>query len=193
MEVALAAGREEAAAQSADELAEVAEAAEGPPFLSALAAMAEGQVALAAADASAALADLRRAVEVWSELGAVYEVARSRELIGLACAQLGDLDTADLEAGAARATYERLGAVLDVERIDAAAPDSDAADPGSGLTGRELEVLRHVASGQTNRQIAEQLFISEKTVARHVANIFTKLDVPSRAAATAYAYEHDLV
>ncbi len=193
VEVALAAGREKAAEQSAAELTEAAEAAEDAPFLSALAALARGQVALAAGDASAALADLRRAVEVWSELGAVYEVARARELIGLACAVVGDLDTADLESSAARATYERLGAVLDVDRIDAAAPGSDAADPGAGLTGRELEVLRHVASGQTNRQIAEQLFISEKTVARHVANIFTKLDVPSRTAATAYAYEHDLI
>ena len=155
--------------------------------------MARGQVALAAGDASAALAGLRRAAEVWGELGGVYEVARARELIGHACALLGDLDTADLESSAARAAYERLGAVLDVERIDAATPEPGALDPGVGLTGRELEVLRHVASGQTNRQMAEQLFISEKTVARHVSNIFTKLDVPSRSAATAYAYEHDLV
>ena len=132
-------------------------------------------------------------MELWGELGAVYDIARVRELIGLACGVLGDLDTADLEAHAARATYQRLGAVTDVERIDAASPAADAADPGAALTGRELEVLRHVASGQTNRHIAERLFISEKTVARHVANIFTKLDVRSRAAATAYAYEHDLV
>ena len=193
VEVALAAGRPEAAERSAAELTQGAEAAETAPFLSALAAMARGQVALAAGDAVSALAGLRRAVDLWGELGAVYDIARARELIGVACALLGDLDTADLESSAARATYERLGAVIDVERIDAAAPASDAADPGAGLTGRELEVLRHVASGQTNRQIAERLFISEKTVARHVANIFTKLDVTSRAAATAYAYEHDLV
>lgn len=193
VEAALAAGRFEAAERSAGELTEAAEVVETESFLSALAAMARGQVALAAGDADVALPALRRAVELWGGLGAVYEVARARELIGLACALLGDLDTADLESTAARATYERLGAVIDVERINAAQAHPEAADPGAGLSGRELEVLRHVASGQTNRQIAEQLFISEKTVARHVANVFIKLGVSSRSAATGYAYEHDLV
>ena len=106
---------------------------------------------------------------------------------------MGDLDTADLELSAARATYERLGAVTDARRVEVASQQPRAADAGGGLTGRELEVLRHVSTGQTNRKIAEELFISEKTVARHLANIFTKLDVSSRAAATAYAYQHDLV
>ena len=192
VEVAIVAGRHEDARHSADELGEAA-ASDAEPFLAALAAMSRGQVALAERDANAALPGLREAVRLWGELGAVYEIARARELIGQACAILGDLDSADLEMSAARATYERLGAVLDIARIDAAIPEPESPGPGAGLTGREIEVLRHVASGQTNREVAEQLFISEKTVARHVSNIFTKVDVASRSAATAYAYEHDLV
>ncbi len=192
VEVAIAAGRHDDARRSVEELADIV-ASNDEPFLAALAALSLGRVALADRDAGAALPELREAVRLWGEFGAVYEIARSRELIGQACAMLGDLDTADLESSAARATYDRLGAVLDVARIDAASSEEESPGPGAGLTGREVEVLRHVASGQTNRQIAEQLFISEKTVARHVSNIFTKVDVPSRAAATAYAYEHDLV
>ena len=190
VEVALAAGRHDAAQRSADELADLA--TESSDFIVALARMARGQVALGANDAGLALTDLREAARVWGELGAVYEVARTRELIGRACALLGDVDTADLEASAAMATFERLGALLDVERI-AARSERENDGRGTGLTGRELEVLRHVATGETNRKIAQELFISEKTVARHVSNIFAKVGVSSRAAATAYAYEHDLM
>lgn len=192
VEAALAAGQLDAAKRSADELAGLATGS-ADLFITALAAMARGRMALGMNEAAVALAGLREAAQVWGELGGVYEVARSRELIGRACALLGDRDTADLETTVAMATFERLGAVLDVERIDAASPEQADADLGAGLTGRELEVLRQVATGKTNRKIAQQLFISEKTVARHVANIFTKVDVSSRAAATAYAYEHDLV
>lgn len=192
VEAAIAAGRPDDARRSADELDSVA-ASDSEPFLAALAAMSRGQVALADGEPATALPELREAVRLWGDLGAVYEVARARECIGRACAMLGDLDTADLETSAAMATYQRLGAVLDVARIDAASSKGNGSDPGSGLTGREVEVLRHVATGKTNRQIAAQLFISEKTVARHVSNIFTKVDVSSRAGATAYAYEHDLV
>ncbi len=192
VEAALAAGQHDAAQRSVDALAELASESTDV-FIAALAAMARGQLALAANDAGPALAGLREAARVWGELGAVYEIARARELIGRACGLLGDTDTADLETSVALATFERLGAVLDVERITAAAPDQAEAHAGAGLTGRELEVLRQIATGMTNRKIAEQLFISEKTVARHVANIFAKIGVSSRSAATAYAYEHDLI
>jgi DNA-binding CsgD family transcriptional regulator len=190
VETAVAAGRHDAARRSADELADLA--AHGDDvFIVALARMATARVALEENEAELALAGLREAAEIWGELGAVYEVACTRELIGRACALLGDLDTADLETSAARATFERLGATPDVERIDAASRHFDAG-AAAGLTGRELEVLRQVATGKTNRKIAEELFISDKTVARHIANIFAKIGVSSRAAATAYAYEHHL-
>lgn len=192
VEVALAARRPEAAKRSFDELTELASGSSAGP-IAALAAVAGAQLAIERSDAQAALVRLRGAVELWTDLGGVYEVARARELIARACALLGDLDTADLELAAARSTYERLGAAGDVKRVDADAPDVPDPASGSGLTGRELEVLRHVANGETNREIAEQLYISDKTVARHVANIFIKLEVSSRTAATAYAYEHDLV
>jgi len=158
-------------------------------FLHALARWATGKVALAEHDPSAALRDARDAGMTWRELDAPYWGAHARIVAGLACRELGDADTAELELAAARATFGRLGAVPDaalVERL--------AAPARSGpLTGREIEVLRLVASGKTNRAIANDLALSEKTVARHISNIFTKLGLPSRAAATAYAYEHHLV
>ncbi len=190
VEAAVSAGQHDAARRSVDELTGLA--AHGTDvFIVALAHMAMAQVALVENDAERALAALREAVEIWGELGAVYEVARTRELIGRACATLGDLDTADLETSAAKATFERLGATPDAERIDATSHHVDAG-AAAGLTGREVEVLRQVATGKTNRKIAEELFISDKTVARHIANIFAKIGVSSRAAATAYAYEHHL-
>jgi DNA-binding NarL/FixJ family response regulator len=113
-------------------------------------------------------------------------------LVGLACRALGDEDTAEMELDAARWVFEQLGAATDVARVTALSRRPAAVSPG-GLTLREVQVLRLVATGATNRAIAGELFLSEKTVARHVANIFTKLDLSSRAAATAYAYEQHLV
>jgi len=112
--------------------------------------------------------------------------------IGLACRGLGDIDGGRVELETSRRLFAQLGATTDLERVTAMldAPPSHAND---GLTTRELEVLRLVASGKTNRRIAADLHISEKTVARHVSNIFTKLDLSSRAAATAYAFMHKLV
>jgi len=111
--------------------------------------------------------------------------------LGLACRALGDEDSAALELGAARAVFEQLGAAPDVARVDShtqsAAPDTH------GLSPRELQVLRLVATGKTNREIATELVVSEHTVARHVQNIFGKLGVSSRTAATAFAFERDLV
>jgi DNA-binding CsgD family transcriptional regulator len=164
----------------------------GAPLLRAMAMQATGSVLLAR-DAGSAVGVLRRAWTAWQELGAPYDAARTRVLIGVACRSLGDHDTAQLELAAARWTFEQLGAVPDVERVAGlTGPTTPTRAPG-GLTTREVEVLRLVATGRTNRTIAGDLFLSEKTVARHVANIFPKIDVSSRAAATAYAYEHHLV
>ncbi|MEQ7125261.1 LuxR C-terminal-related transcriptional regulator [Actinopolymorpha sp. B11F2] len=173
------------------------------PFLRATAAQAEGATALAGGDAEAALAALRPALRTWHQLDAPYDVARARVLVGLACRQLGDEDTAELELDAARAVFEDLGAAPDLERVRALSEPPQGAEgetppvgrpeAAGGLTARELEVLRLVASGRTNRAIAQELVLSEKTVARHISNIFGKLRLSSRSAATAYAYEHDLV
>jgi DNA-binding CsgD family transcriptional regulator len=164
----------------------------GAPVLRAQAATAEGRLALAGGDAARALPLFGQALATWQELVAPYESARVRVLVGLAYRELGDEDGARLELDAALDAFERLGAAPDARRTAALTASSEA--PASGpLTGREVEVLRLVASGRTNRAIATELAISEKTVARHLSNIFTKLDLPSRAAATAYAYEHKLV
>jgi len=191
VEVALATGAVESARTAADELTSIGEEI-GAPVLVAMAARADGAVRLAEGDARAALRELRRSWGVWQDVDAPYEAARTRLLIGLACRALGDQDTATLEFESARQVFEELGAMPDLSRVDEIAGPSVPRTAG-GLTGRELEVLRLVASGKTNRAIAADLFISEKTVARHVSNIFTKLDLSSRSAATAYAYEHDLL
>jgi DNA-binding NarL/FixJ family response regulator len=128
----------------------------------------------------------------WREIGAPYEAARVRVLIGLACRSFGDDDSAEMELDAARSVFEQLGAAADVAHVEQLR-GTTSAKAGSGLTAREVQVLRLVATGKTNRAIANELFISEKTVARHVSNIFTKLGLSSRSAATAYAYEHELV
>jgi DNA-binding NarL/FixJ family response regulator len=112
--------------------------------------------------------------------------------VGLACRALGDDDSAALELEAARRAFEELGAAPDLARADALATPAPT-DEGHGLTPRELEVLRLVASGKSNKVIAAELHISEHTVARHVQNIFAKLGVSSRTAASAFAFEHDLV
>src|SRR5262249_19773982 len=150
-------------------------------------AYAEGAVAVAEDDAPSALASLRRAQRLWLELDAPYEVARTRELIARACSALGDDEATALELAAARELYARLGAAPDLARV------STAPGASHGLSGRELEVLRLVASGKSNREIASVLVISEHTVARHLQNIYAKLRVQSRAAATAFAFEHELV
>jgi DNA-binding NarL/FixJ family response regulator len=112
-------------------------------------------------------------------------------LLGVACRGLGDRESADLEFAAARAVFDDLGARPDRDRLDAVATRSGR--DTTALTPREREVLRLVAAGKTNRAIATTLSLSEPTVDRHVSNILNKLDVSSRAAATAYAHEHDLL
>jgi DNA-binding NarL/FixJ family response regulator len=106
---------------------------------------------------------------------------------------LGDLEGAELERDAARAVFTELEAAPDLARLPSAVADPAASEPRFGLTARELEVLRLLASGRTNAAIARQLFVSVKTVDRHVSNIFDKLDVPTRAAATAFAYQHRML
>jgi DNA-binding NarL/FixJ family response regulator len=160
--------------------------------LEARSAQAHGAVALARDAPQTALVAARRAAEGWQALGAPYDAARARVLIGLACRALGDDDTAALELEAARDVFAELGAVPDVARVEELLPRVPV--PGThGLTGRELEVLRLVAAGKSNREIASALVISERTVARHLQNIFAKLRLSSRTAAAAYAFEHDLV
>jgi DNA-binding NarL/FixJ family response regulator len=190
VEIALAGNNVHAARTAADELAQIA-ADTGSPLLDALSDHAHGAVLLAEGDAATALESLRRACTRLQELDAPYDVARVRAHIGLSYRALGDDDTAEMELDAARAAFERLGADPDLARVEELTGTA-ASETAAGLTPREVEVLRLVATGKTNRAIAAELFLSEKTVARHVSNIFTKLGVSSRAAATAYAYQHDL-
>jgi DNA-binding CsgD family transcriptional regulator len=188
-DILLAEGDAGAARAAADELAEAA-AHSRAPFLRAVSAQATGAVMLAEGDARAALTELRRARQAWQELDAPYEAARVRVLTGLACRRLGDSDTAAMELDAARWGFQQLEAAPDLARVDElCGTDSKGV---SGLTGRELQVLRLIATGKSNRAIASDLVISEHTVARHVQNIFAKLGLRSRTAAAAFAFEQDV-
>jgi DNA-binding CsgD family transcriptional regulator len=191
VEIMLAAGDIEEARSASRELEEIA-AALDMEILNAVAAHATGAVRLGDGDARGALAPLRQAFAVWQQVGAPYIAARIRVLIGLACRALGDDDGAGLAFDASRSVFDGLGAKPDVARIDALRPGARKKG-ADGLTRREREVLGLVAAGKTNKAIARQLSLSAKTVDRHLSNILTKLDVPSRAAATAYAYEHKLI
>lgn len=189
VEVMLAAGDLDGADTAASELSAIAERF-GTDVLDALAAHARGAVSLAGGDARSASNLLRRAFEVWQRLGAPYRAAQIRVALGHSFGALGDKEGKQLELEAARRVFEDLGAMPELRRMDAI----DQAPPATcGLSPRELEVLRHVAEGMTNKAIGVALHVSERTVDRHVSNIFVKLEVSSRAAATAFAYEHGLV
>jgi DNA-binding CsgD family transcriptional regulator len=190
-DIALAAGDLTEARSAAEELEQIAERYT-TEVLQAHGAHVRGAVELADRQAEAALASLRRALELWEHLGAVYETARVRLLIALACRALADTESASLEFDAARASFERLGAAPDVARLDALVKHATSGGQ-HGLTPRELDVLRRIAVGKTNKVIAKELSLSERTIDRHVSNILTKLGVPSRAAATAYGYSHKLL
>ena len=185
VEILLALGETGEARAAAAELEQIADGHESG-MLGAMAAFAAGAVALAAGDPGAALAASRRSARLWQQLEAPYETARARALVGLACRALGDDDTAAFELEAARGVFAGLGAAPDLERVEAmmrpAAPDAH------GLTAREQEVLGLVAGGKSNREIAAELVLSEHTVARHLQNIFAKLGVSSRTAASAFAW-----
>ena len=190
VEVHLAANDTDDALVAGEELATLAREIDAP-VLHAIAEDAAGAILLARGDANAALVLLRSADRRWRALEMPYDLARTRVNISRACRALGDRDAADLELELARATFERLGAGPDLQRAMAAV---EGASPLAGeLTARELEVIRLVATGSTNREIATTLSISAHTVARHLQNIFVKLGVSSRTAATSYAYRNGLV
>jgi DNA-binding CsgD family transcriptional regulator len=191
VEIMLACQDVASARSAAEELLQLARTFDSR-VLHATATQASGAVALADGQAATALEWLQTSSGAWQELHAPYETGRVRELVGRAYRQLGDEDGAQMELEAAQETFDRLGASPDSARVAALLATSTGPACG-GLTGREVEVLRLVATGKTNRAIALDLSISEKTVARHLSNIFTKLDLTSRSAATAYAYEHKLL
>lgn len=191
VDILLDTGDLEAARAADSELSRIA-AELNAPYLSAVADRAHGRVLLATEDPARALEVLRRAWTLFKELGASYEAARTRELIAMASAELGDNDTAEMELDAARWVFDQLGAAPDLLRVESLLGGSNPENI-FGLTPRELEVLEYLATGKTNKEIAADLFISERTVDRHVSNILAKLDVASRAAATAFAYRHHLV
>jgi DNA-binding CsgD family transcriptional regulator len=191
VEIMVAIGNFGKARGASSELDEISERW-GSEMLTGMAAQARGTIDVAEGHAEQALPSLRKALGIWNELGALHEAARVRMLIGVACRALDDDDSATLEFETAREAFESMGAVLDQLRVESLTAKSP---PGHvhGLTVRELAVLRLVASGKSNREIADDLTISERTVARHIQNIFAKLDVSSRTAATAFAFSHDLV
>lgn len=188
-EILLAAGELDEAGAACAELESIA-LDYGGPVLDAMARAARGALLVGHGDARGAVEPLRRAFAVWHHLGAPYLAARARVLLARAFVDLGDREGAELEDEAARKVFERLGAATDLAALGAT-PAASAA--GHGLSRRELEVLRLLASGKTNKAIARELALSERTVDRHVSNIFAKLEVASRTAATAFAFEHHLV
>jgi len=198
VEVALSAGAVEDARTSADELLEIAEAHRTETLL-AMAAQADGAVLVAEGRAGEALAALQRSGQSWRALAAPYQEAVVRVLRAVACRTLDDRDAAEMELAAASRVFRHVGAEPDLARVEALrgrpgrGPLGAAGEKPGGLSPREVEVLRAVATGKTNRGIAEDLGLSEKTVARHMSNIFSKLDLSSRSAATAYAYDHGFV
>jgi DNA-binding NarL/FixJ family response regulator len=191
VEIMLAAGAVAEARSACSELQQIATTFDAI-VLTAIAEQAAGAVKLADGNARAALTSLRKASHVWQQVDAPYMVARVRLLIGLCCCALGDDDGGELELQAARITFKKLGAVPDLNHVDTLLRGRPADRP-HGLTARELQVLRLMTTGKTNKAIAAKLSLSEKTVERHASSIFRKLEVPSRAAATAYAYEHKLI
>jgi DNA-binding CsgD family transcriptional regulator len=190
LEITLACGDLDEARRARDELHELAQAFD-TNMLCAVAAQAEGAICLAEGHARAALDPLRRAFNLWERLEAPYEAARARVLIGQACRALGDDEAAELELKGAKSFFARLGARPDLDRLDAPRTRLPATSKPV-LTARELQVLRLISTGRTNKAIAEELSLSERTIDRHVTNILTKLDVRSRTAATTYAHDHKL-
>lgn len=191
LDIMLALGRMEDARRACAELRTLADMLD-TDLLRAMAAQAQGAIALAEGDAMAAAGPLRAAFDAWQRLEAPYEAARVRVLIGLACRALGDEEASGLEFGAARLAFERLGARPDLTRLASLAAPA-APGPEHPLTARERDVLRLIALGHTNKAIAATLGLSERTIDRHVSNILGKLDVPSRTAATARAYDRKLL
>jgi DNA-binding NarL/FixJ family response regulator len=188
VDIMLAAGLVEDARRYASEFSTIA-AAFHNPAVQAMAAYATASVALASGNGEEALGQARESTRVWNEIGSPYEAARARVLVARALRELGDEESATGEFAVARRTLADVGAAPAVDDVDRLL---DRPRPG-GLTEREVQVLRLVAAGRSNHDIARDLVLSQKTVERHLSNIFTKLDVPSRTAAAAYAHEHGLM
>jgi ATP/maltotriose-dependent transcriptional regulator MalT len=187
-QIAIAAGDLSTATAAVDELGTIADAFSSLG-LQAAALSARGRVELAQGNPAAG-ATLRLAVARWTELGIPYEIATARTLLGQACRDVGDEPGAAAAFDAARELFDELGVGLDARSYPV---PLDISPLPAGLTAREAEVLRLVAAGHTNKEIAAALFLSDKTIARHLSNIFTKIDVATRAGATAFAFEHDLI
>ncbi|HKZ74944.1 MAG TPA: LuxR C-terminal-related transcriptional regulator [Steroidobacteraceae bacterium] len=191
IEIMLAAGEVEEARRTSDELDAIARGL-GTDALMASAAHAHGAVALAQADCQAAIEPLRNARSLWRKVGAPYVIARARVLLGRAFRELGDDDGAELEFAAARQVFEQLGAAPDLAALGTLGV-ARTRSANLALSPRELQVLRLLASGKTNKAIARELRVSDRTIDRHLSNIFAKIGVNTRTAATAFAYEHRLV
>jgi DNA-binding CsgD family transcriptional regulator len=191
VEILLAARDLEGARNAAGELAAIAAAIDAP-LLHSASMQASGAVLLAAEDVPAASAPLRRAWEGWRELGMPHEEAQTCLLLATVCERRGDQEGRRLELDAARRLFAQLDARHGLARI-AQQAKVDPRRAAGALSARESQVLRLIAAGKTNREIAQELFISEKTVARHVSNIFDKLGASSRAGAAALAYQRNLI
>ena len=189
--IMLAADDVDAARAAVTEMSLIAEVYDNAAVRAEVAA-ARGSVALAEGDAATALPLLRDAARWWREVEAPHTVATLSVLIGLACRSMGDEEAAQLELGSARDTFTRLGARPDLRRVEALLKPAQPVNP-HGLSAREIEVLRLIAAGKTNRAIARELFLSDRTVHRHVSNIFDKLGVRSRTAAASYSIKHHII
>ncbi|WP_140530356.1 helix-turn-helix transcriptional regulator [Mesorhizobium sp. B1-1-8] len=190
VEIMLAAGAAEEAQEACQEL-EATAGRFATDILGAMAAQARGEIELGENNPATALGHFRAALKIWQRAGAPYLEARLRVLAGQSCRLLGDEDGAGLEFDAASRVFMELGAAPDLARVTSIAKSTGSST--HGLTRREVEVLGLVATGKTNKIIAAELGLSEKTVDRHVSNIFDKMAVNSRAAATAYAFQNGLL
>lgn len=191
IEIMIAANETEKAGNGIRELTEIAGKLNAP-FINASVAYAKGTLSLSLGNPHQALEYLLTAYSIWEELEAPYETARTRVLIGKASREIGDLDASIMELEAALWTFNELNAKPDIEITDKLLRNRNMPKSG-GLSNRELEVLQLIAGGKTNKYIASKLYISERTVERHVSNIFNKLNVSSRSAATAYAFKNQLL
>jgi DNA-binding CsgD family transcriptional regulator len=191
IEIMIAAGNTKHARLAAGELSALTEKYNAT-YVQALSAFCQGSVLLDEGNYRESLKILRHSCDLWTELNAPYESSRVRLLMGIAYRQDGDEDSASLELTAAQWVFRELDATLDLKRAESLIKENSAQDL-HGLTLRELQVLRLISAGETNKTIANKLFISEKTVERHISNIFNKLAVSSRTAATAYAIKHKVL
>lgn len=197
VQIMLGAGHLQEAESAAEEIASIVTTYDTPVVRAEL-AQARGAVSLARGDVDSALILLREAARTWREVEAPYAVASVAVLVAQVCRALRDDEAAEAELESARETFTRLGARPDVRRVEAlqrrqGQTSHQASTTAHALTGRELEVLALVAAGASNHEIAGRLFLSDRTVHRHVSHIFDKLGVRSRTAAAAVAIRDRLL